>query len=44
MSATHILAIIALIAFVVSLFPQVDARIIAVGGILISIAVFLMGR
>jgi hypothetical protein len=44
LTASMILALVALIAFVISLFPAVDARIIAVGGILLSIAVLMIGR
>jgi hypothetical protein len=38
---TAILAIISLILFVLSLVPTLDSRLAALGGILLSIAVFL---
>lgn len=41
MNTTAILAIIALILWVLSLVPQLDSRLGALGGILLSIAVYL---
>lgn len=44
MTATFILAIVALILFVVALIPNVDSRLGFLAGILLSIAVALYGR
>lgn len=41
MGVVQILALIAGILFILSLVPQLDSRLAALGGILLSIAVFL---
>ena len=41
MTATHILAIIGGILFLLSLIPQLDARLAAIGGICLAIALYL---
>lgn len=43
MTAGALLAVIALVLFIVALLPQVDIRLVAVAGILLSIAVLVGG-
>ena len=44
MSVVFILAAIALIVFVAALWPSADCRLAAVAGILLSVAMLLLGR